>query len=251
MILDDILKSTEARVSRIEMKQDYDPGLGLCRLSDAIRCTVGKNAVIAELKYASPSSGSFSLSKNPEFMAKELISAGCIGLSVLTEPYFFGGSTKMLEQIRRVAPVPILRKDFIIDERQIYETRALGADAILLIAKILGDRLPSFVDLSRSIGLEPLVEVHTPGEVDLALLSGATLCGINNRDLESMKINLNTTRQLSPRLRSEGCLVVSMSGIREPQDIRYLKADGDAFLIGSAIMQSRNPELSLEEFVCA
>jgi indole-3-glycerol phosphate synthase len=251
MILDDILKTTEARVSQIEVKPDHDPGHRSCRLSDAIGCAVGKNAVIAELKYASPSAGSFSSSKNPEFMAAELIKAGCIGLSVLTEPYFFGGSTKMLGQVRRVAPVPILRKDFIIDERQVYETRSLGADAILLIAKILGDRLPSFVHLSRSVGLEPLVEVHTSGEVDLALVSGATLCGINNRDLETMKIDISTTRRLSPHLRSGGCLVVSMSGIRGPSDIRYLKRYSDAFLIGSAIMQSATPKMLLEEFVCA
>jgi indole-3-glycerol phosphate synthase len=251
MILEEILKTTEARVSQIEVKPDHDPGYRSCRLSDAIRCAVGKNAVIAELKYASPSEGSFSPRKGPELMAAELIMAGCIGLSVLTEPHFFGGSTEMLKKVRRVAPVPILRKDFIIDERQVFETRALGADAILLIAKILGDRLPSFVDLSRSVGLEPLVEVHTPGEVELALISGATLCGINNRDLETMKIDINTTRRLSPRLRSEGCIVVSMSGIRRPSDIRYLNRDGDAFLIGTAIMQSANPQMSLEEFVCA
>jgi indole-3-glycerol phosphate synthase len=251
MILEEILKTTEARVSQIGLKPYHDPGYRPYRFSDAIRGAAGKNAVIAELKYASPSEGSFSSRKGPELMAAELIKAGCIGLSVLTEPHFFGGSTEMLEKVRRVATVPILRKDFIIDERQVYETRAIGADAILLIAKILGDRLPSFIDLSRSEGLEPLVEVHTPGEVDLALVSGATLCGINNRDLETMKIDINTTRRLSPRLRSEGCLVVSMSGIREPSDIRYLKNDGDAFLIGSAIMQSGNPPLSLEEFVCA
>jgi indole-3-glycerol phosphate synthase len=184
-------------------------------------------------------------------MASELIAAGCIGLSVLTEPHFFGGSTEMLKKVRRVAQVPILRKDFIIDERQVYETRALGADAILLIAKILGDRLPSFVELSCSVGLEPLVEVHTPGEVDLALVSGATLCGINNRDLETMRIDMNTTRRLFPLLRKEDSLVVSMSGIRGPSDIRYLREDCDAFLIGTAIMQSSHPKLSLEEFVCA
>jgi indole-3-glycerol phosphate synthase len=251
MILDKILKATEARVSKIKVQTDHDAGSRPRRLSDAIRCTVGKNAIIAELKYASPSEGSFVSRKCPELLAPELVRAGCVGLSVLTEPHFFGGSTEMLKKVRQVAQVPILRKDFIIDERQVYETRDLGADAILLIAKILGGRLPSFVDLSRSVGLEPLIEVQNPEEVDLALFSGATLCGINNRDLGTMQIDIATTRRLSPRLRRNGCLVVSMSGIRDPSDICYLNKDSDAFLIGSAIMQSNNPRMCLKEFVCA
>jgi indole-3-glycerol phosphate synthase len=156
-----------------------------------------------------------------------------------------------LKKVKKNSSVPVLRKDFIIDIRQVYETRALEADAILLIAKILGDRLSPFVDLSRELGLEPLVEVHTPEEAECALASGADLIGINNRDLVTMETDLDTTRRLFPILRGGGRLVVSMSGISTPDDIRYLSRSADAFLIGTAIMRSKNQKKCVEGFVFA
>jgi indole-3-glycerol phosphate synthase len=251
MILDEILARTAERVSQL----DADPSPVLRypsrSLSDAIADTGGDVAIIAELKYASPSGGASSCQEDPGTLAGDLIAAGCAGLSVLTEPYFFAGSTHILSQVRQCSPVPVLRKDFIIDERQIAETKVIGADAILLIAKILGNRLTAFVERSRAAGLEPLVEVHSPGEVKSALLSGATLFGINNRDLRTMEVDLDTTRRLSPLLRKEGCVVISMSGIRGPADIRSLRHDCDAFLVGTALMQSPDPKRTLGELLCA
>jgi indole-3-glycerol phosphate synthase len=147
--------------------------------------------------------------------------------------------------------IPVLRKDFIIDERQITESFALGADAVLLIAAVLKERLPVFVDLTCEYGLEPLVEVHTRSEVEIALSSNAELIGINNRNLSTLRIDQSTTRLLSESVRSAGKTVVSESGIMTGDDIREMKPYCDAFLIGSSIMAHDRPEKKLEEFVCA
>ncbi len=130
-------------------------------------------------------------------MAGVLEQGGCIALSVLTEPYFFGGTCKDIARVKSAVSLPVLRKDFIIDERQIPESRALGADAVLLIAAVLKDRLPGFVDLVLDYGLEPLVEVRTGAEAEVALSTEATLIGINNRDLTTLGIDRSTTRILS------------------------------------------------------
>lgn len=251
MILDEILQATSERVAQMGDLPVVDPPYRHKSLRDAILSVHGRNAVIAELKYASPSTGSQGTPGEPEMVARSMIDGGCTALSVLTEPSFFLGSAEDLKKVKKSSSVPVLRKDFIIDVRQVCETRALGADAILLIAKILGDRLPAFVDLSRELGLEPLVEVHTPEETECALASGADLIGVNNRDLRTMETDLGTTRRLSPLLRGGGRLVVSMSGISTPDDIRYLSGSADAFLIGSAIMRSKNQKKCVEGFVFA
>jgi indole-3-glycerol phosphate synthase len=251
VILDEILQTTYKRAAQIGDLPGIDPSYRHKSLRDAILSVHDRNAVIAELKYASPSNGSPGIVGEPEMIAQAMIAGGCTALSVLTEPDFFLGSVENLKKVKKSSSVPVLRKDFIIDIRQVYETRALGADAVLLIAKILGDRLSSFVDLSLELGLEPLVEVHTPEEAECALASGADLIGINNRDLGTMETDLDTTRRLFPLLQGRGRLVVSMSGIRTAGDIRYLSGNCDAFLIGSAIMRSKNPQKCLEGFVFA
>jgi indole-3-glycerol phosphate synthase len=144
-----------------------------------------------------------------------------------------------------------LRKDFVVDERQLFETAALGADAVLLIAGILKEELPHFVRVSRHLGIEPLVEVHNQDEALMALQTDAVLIGINNRDLGTMEIDLDTTLNLSEPIHQEGRLVISESGIRSADDIRRLKNHTDAFLIGTAIMASDDPGKKLEEFVFA
>jgi len=153
--------------------------------------------------------------------------------------------------IRPYVDVPILRKDFIIDERQLAETMELGADAVLLITRILGDRLPDFVDLAFRYSVEPLVEVHTAEEVRIALDSGTRLVGINNRNLEDFSIDLSTTRRLAPLARDTGCRVVSESGFVWPYDVRSLRHMVDGFLIGSAIMSAKDPAKRLEGFISA
>jgi indole-3-glycerol phosphate synthase len=251
VILDEILQTTYKRAAQIGDLPGIDPSYRHKSLRDAILSVHDRNAVIGELKYATPSTGSLGTAGEPELVARAMIDGGCTALSVLTEPAFFFGSVETLTKVKKSSFVPVIRKDFIIDIRQVYETRALEADAILLIAKILGDRLSPFVDLSHELGLEPLVEVHTPEEAECALASGADLIGINNRDLVTMETDLDTTRRLFPILRGGGRLVVSMSGISTPDDIRYLSRSADAFLIGTAIMRSKNQKKCVEGFVFA
>jgi indole-3-glycerol phosphate synthase len=203
------------------------------------------------LKYASPSRGVLKRDPAPEIIAREFGDAGAVAVSVLTEPLFFGGSVENLARVRSVVSLPILRKDFIIDERQLHETRLLGADAVLLIARVLGEELPRFVESACDLGLEPLVEVHDRAEMDLALATGADLIGINNRDLSTLRIDLHTTRRLADLVHDAGRVVVSESGIQWPYDIRSLRDCCDAFLIGSAVMTAPDRRKRLEGLVFA
>ncbi|MDD3856808.1 MAG: indole-3-glycerol-phosphate synthase [Methanoculleus sp.] len=250
MILDEIVRSTGERLRHLDQPVDPDP-LPRRSLEAAIRTSSERHAVIAEVKYASPSRGRIHEGCTPEAIAREFVAAGAAGLSVLTEPTYFGGSTEYLVRVRRAVSVPVLRKDFIIDERQLGETRALGADAVLLIARVLGDRLPAFVDGALALGLEPLVEVHDRDEMERALATDATLIGINNRNLETMTIDLSTTVRLAGAARDAGRIVVSESGITWPCDVRSLSRHCDAFLIGSALMSARDRRKRLEGFVFA
>jgi indole-3-glycerol phosphate synthase len=251
MILDEIIRRTEKRVARLPSSFPEAEGRTRASLADAIRNRNGKNAIIAEIKCASPSSGVIRRTVDMPMMAGVLERGGCIALSVLTEPYFFGGTCRDIARVKSAVSLPVLRKDFIIDERQIPESRALGADAMLLIAAVLKNRLPGFVDTVIDHGLEPLVEVRTGAEAELALSTNATLIGINNRDLTTLGIDRSTTRNLSERVRRDGRIVVSESGMQSADDIREMRQYCDAFLIGSSIMSHIHPGKKLEEFVCA
>lgn len=250
MILDEIIRRTEKRVARLPASFPEAPR-PTRSLAGAIRNKNGSNAIIAEIKCASPSRGVIRRNVDMAMMAGDLARSGCVAFSVLTEPHFFAGSGRDIARVRESVNRPVLRKDFIIDERQVAETRALGADAVLLIAAVLNERLAGFVDLAASYHLEPLVEVHRPDEVEAALSTGATLIGINNRDLSTMTIDRSVTRLLSKEIRSAGRLVISESGMRSADDIREMKPYCDAFLIGSSIMLNESPRKKLEEFVCA
>ncbi|ABN56009.1 MULTISPECIES: indole-3-glycerol-phosphate synthase [Methanoculleus] len=251
MILDDIVRSTRERLRDLDQSVvDPDP-LPRRSLAAAIRTSSERHAVIAEVKYASPSRGRIHEGCTPEAIAREFVAAGAAGLSVLTEPTYFSGSIENLARVRRAVSVPVLRKDFIVDERQLGETRALGADAVLLIARVLGNRLPAFVDSALALGLEPLVEVHDRDEMERALATNATLIGINNRNLATMTIDLSTTVRLAGAARDAGRVVVSESGIMWPYDVRSLSRHCDAFLIGSALMSARDRRKRLEGFVFA
>ncbi|MDI6718174.1 MAG: indole-3-glycerol-phosphate synthase [Methanomicrobiales archaeon] len=251
MILDEIVRRTEARIGGLPEFGETAEGSPRRSLREAILSVQGKNAVIAEIKFASPSAGPLRRPAGVERIARELAAGGCIALSVLTEPFFFRGDPEHLRRARTAVPLPVLRKDFVIDERQLRETAAMQADAVLLIAGLLGDRLPRFADLAFRLGLEPLVEVHTEEEAERALETDAALIGINNRDLRTLEIRLDTTRTLSRIVHREGRLVVSESGFRTPGDLRRMKEYCDAFLIGSSIMASHKPGETLREFVCA
>jgi indole-3-glycerol phosphate synthase len=251
MILDEIIRRTQERVDRLPASFPENSRIKDARLSDAIRSAREKNAVIAELKCASPTRGIIRRNVDPGSMAQAFVSAGCVGLSILTEPHFFCGSTRDISLVKDVVDVPVLRKDFIIDKRQIAETRALGADAVLLITSVLGERLPEFVDDAYDEGLEPLVEVHSLADVGIARSTRAGMIGINNRDLATLKVDRSTTRLLSPLIRSKDRIIVSESGIASAGDVRDLRPFCDAFLIGTSIMAHGEPEKKLEELVCA
>jgi indole-3-glycerol phosphate synthase len=251
MILDEIIKRTEKRVTLLPATFPENGTKAHASLIDAIRNRSGRNAVIAEIKCASPSRGTIRRNVDMAMMAGALAGSGCVALSVLTEPYFFGGTGQDIARVKSAVSIPVLRKDFIIDEHQIAETRALGADAVLLITSVLKERLPVFVDLTLAYGLEPLVEVHNAEEITTALATRAELIGINNRNLATLTIDRSTTRLLSESVRSAGRTIVSESGMRSADDIREMKPYCDAFLIGSSIMMHERPEKKLEEFVCA
>ena len=206
------------------------------------RC--GRTALIAEVKKASPSAGVICPDFDPVQIAKEYEVAGASCLSVLTDEKFFQGSLDYLRQIRQAVKLPLLRKDFIIDERQILEAIEWGADAILLIVAILDDaRLQRFHTLAAEAGLAALVEVHDEAELDRALAAGAGLIGVNNRDLKTFKVDLATTERLAARLfptpdPQHSPLLVAESGINTRADVeRLARCGAQAVLVGESLMR--------------
>ncbi|GAI74061.1 unnamed protein product, partial [marine sediment metagenome] len=187
---------------------------------------------------------------NPVALAKKYAQGGAAAISVLTEVNYFGGSLDHLAAIKEAVSLPILRKDFIFDPYQVYETAAYGADALLLIVAILSqEQLAELLALSHSLGLECLVEVHNEAEADRALLSGAKIIGINNRDLKTFNVDINTARRLRPLLPREQ-IVVSESGIRSQQDVKKLKGWGiNAVLIGEALVTADDIPAKIRELV--
>src|SRR6266567_6303307 len=193
--------------------------------------------IMAELKPASPSRGVLRNPFDAVALAQSLEGAGAAALSVLTEPEFFGSSLKNLRDARKSVQLPVLRKDFIFDPWQVWETRANDADSFLLIVAVLGDALlRELIELGRELGMEPLVEVHGGEEIDRALAAEARILGVNNRDLRTLTVNINTSFELIGRI-PEDCIAVSESGLRTYDDLAKLRAAGfDAFLVGTHLM---------------
>jgi indole-3-glycerol phosphate synthase len=202
--------------------------------------------VIAELKPASPSRGVLREPFDPVELATELCGAGAAALSVLTEGEFFGGTLKNLRDARKAVPVPVLRKDFIFDPWQVWETRANDADSFLLIVAALGDELlRELLALGREIGMEAVVEVHTAAELDRALAAEAHIIGVNNRDLRTLAVDVAASFDLIARI-PEACIAISESGLRTPDDLLALRRAGfDAFLIGEQLMTAPEPGAAL------
>jgi len=254
MILDDICALSQKRaalldpsITKIAEEMNHVPQ----NLLNAVRkCRGEKNAVIAEIKYKTPSDKTLDSGLDPADLARSYEQGGACAVSVLTEPFYFSGSTENLTKAKTGTRLPILRKDFIVDEKQISETYALHADSVLLIADVLQGRLAEFISLCRSLHIEPLVEVRTRVDTENAIRSGALLTGINNRNLHDMSIDTKKTKELSSLLRDAGLTVISESGIKTPEDILGLKNICDGFLIGTALMKSANPQKTLEAFVC-
>jgi indole-3-glycerol phosphate synthase len=195
--------------------------------------------LIAELKKASPLKGIIRGDFNPLKIALTYQANGASALSVLTDERFFAGNIATMKELKDRVTIPLLRKDFIIDAYQIYESLYYGADAILLIADLLtAEELTGFYELAKSIGLDVLVEVHNEEDVDKALKCGATIIGINNRDLTTFRVDLSTTQRLI-RLIPASKIKVSESGIKTYEDVMFLKSLGiNAVLIGEAFMEA-------------
>jgi indole-3-glycerol phosphate synthase len=213
-------------------------------------------ALIAEVKKASPSAGVICQDFDPVRIAKEYEAAGASCLSVLTDEKFFQGSLDYLRQIRAAVKLPLLRKDFIIDERQILEAIEWGADAILLIVAILDDdRLKKFHSLAVDAGLAVLVEVHDEGELERALKIGAGLIGVNNRDLKTFKVDLATTERLAAKLFPSSTvrhpsLLVAESGIHTRADVERLKKCGaGAILVGESLVKNGDIKGKVRELI--
>jgi len=208
----------------------------------ASRLDQGQSAVIAEIKKASPSKGVIRANFHPADIARSYARAGATCLSVLTDRDFFQGSEENLQQARAACDLPVIRKDFLIDPYQIYEARAIGADCVLLIAASLEkQQLMELNELAGEIGLDVLIEVHNESELEVALETGNRLIGINNRDLHTFETSLDTTLQLLDKVDDER-IVVTESGILQPQDVETMRAAGvNAFLVGEAFMRTREP----------
>lgn len=206
-------------------------------------------AIIAEIKRASPSRGIIKEDFDPVKIAEVYEDIDIDAVSVLTEKKFFMGKDEYIEAVKKVNSKPVLRKDFIIDEYQIFQAKAIGADAVLLIASILGKEIGKFYELARELGLHVLTEVHDERELDAVLNAGCDIVGINNRDLRDFTVSLKTTEKLMKYMPEE-VVSVSESGIKTPEDIRYLRSLGvNAVLIGETFMENIDSRDKIEEFI--
>jgi indole-3-glycerol phosphate synthase len=248
MILDEIvadkrkrLVEHKAKISESEMKAK---ALASTRESVSFYDALAKPglSIIGEFKKASPSMGVID-GKIPLTQRIEEYNASVDAISCLTEEDHFNGGVEYLKEIRSISPLPIIRKDFIIDEYQIYEAKVIGADCILLIAAILDDaQMKSYYDLAYSLGLDVLLEVHDEAEMERACRLQPKIVGVNNRNLKDFTISLENTKRLRP-LAPEHTVFVSESGVTEDSHIAFLKECGvDALLIGRAFMESENPQ---------
>jgi len=255
MILEDILTHKRREVEELKLR------FPLARIMQGINhrqeprrslpaALAGEHQIhiIAELKKSSPSHGVIREDFNPLQIAELLDLAGAAAISVITESLFFSGRPSYLRTVRRVTDLPLLRKDFIIDRYQIFETALLAADAVLLISSILTDEeLKSFILECRNLSIDPLVEVHSEADVKKALTCGATLIGINNRNLRTLKIHPETTERLIRHI-PKGITIVVESGIQTHEDVLRCKSLGlNNFLIGTTLMESEDIVKKLRE----
>jgi indole-3-glycerol phosphate synthase len=204
-------------------------------------------SIIAELKRKSPSAGVIKADFAPETIALKYQECGAQAISVLTDRKFFGGMPEFIARVKRQVRLPVLRKEFIIDESQLYESRIIGADAVLLIARILSaEKLAYFLELAGRLDIAVLVEVHTRPELARACAAGARMIGVNNRDLDTLVVNKKTALELKKHL-PDDILAVAESGIRSAKDIRMLKNVGfDAVLIGEVLMRAKDIRSTIE-----
>ncbi len=209
-------------------------------------------SVIAEAKRSSPSKGALATISDPAALAANYQSGGAATISVLTERRRFGGSLADLEAVRAAVHVPVLRKDFIVTSYQLWEARAAGADlALLIVAALTQNQLEALLDRAESIGLTPLVEVHDEEEVDRALEAGATLIGVNARNLKTLEVDRDTFARLAPRI-PDDVVRVAESGVRDARDVfEYAKQGAHVVLVGETLVKGEDPRAAVADLVAA
>ncbi len=209
-------------------------------------------SVIAEVKRSSPSKGTLASISDPAALAREYESGGAVAISVLTEQRRFGGTLDDLAAVRAAVDVPVLRKDFVVSSYQLWEARAHGADLVLLIVAALEQNaLVSLIERCCSLGMTPVVEVHTREEVDRAADAGAQVIGVNARDLKTLRVDRDVFARLAPHI-PQGVVRIAESGVRGPHDVmEYARAGADAVLVGETLVTGRNPRASVADLVAA
>jgi indole-3-glycerol phosphate synthase len=255
-ILEKIAASTRRRVEAEKLKVPYGrlrEEAARSRVPYDFRAEFLPEAVhvIAEIKLASPSRGDIAPSSDPAEIAKQYLDGGARAVSVLTEPEFFKGSALYLRQVRAACPeARLLMKDFVLDEYQLARARADGADCILLIVALLGrEKTPLFIRKAQELGLACLVEVHDEEELEIALGSGATLVGVNNRDLKTLRINPDTSMRLAS-LAPDDVVLISESGLSSGRELIELRNLGyRGFLVGTALMKAASPGEALRSLL--
>jgi indole-3-glycerol phosphate synthase len=209
-----------------------------------------KPGIIAEIKKASPSEGVIKPGIEPQLIARSYEKNGASAISVVTDKSFFQGDADWIMEVKKASILPVIRKDFILDEKQVWESKAIGADAMLLIAGILEEsKLKDLYQLCYTLGMESLVEVHTMQELEKAMNIGAEIIGINNRNLKSFGVNNSTFSSIAEHIPNEK-IVVAESGIHSREDLLFMKnANADAVLIGTHFMRSDDPGKALAELI--
>jgi indole-3-glycerol phosphate synthase len=256
-VLDDILTDVRAdlaaRQERLPLDQLKARAEGRPSCMNPLPVLRGEGiAVIAEVKRSSPSKGALAAIADPAGLASDYELGGAAIISVLTEERRFGGSLADLVAVRRAVEVPLLRKDFIVSSYQLWEARVFGADlALLIVAALEQNALVSLVERAKSLGLTPLVEVHTAEEVRRAVDAGATVVGVNARDLRTLKVDRHVFGEVAPHI-PDGIVRVAESGVRGPHDvIDYARAGADAVLVGESLVTGRDPRAAVADLVAA
>jgi indole-3-glycerol phosphate synthase len=250
----EIIEEKKIEVAKLKREGIIPPDGDIPGLRDfkAAISKPGRINLIAEIKFVSPSAGAIREKTDPAAIGKIYEGAGASAISLLTDRKFFQGDMVYLPVVRRAVSLPVLRKDFIIDEIQVKEAALYGADAALLIARILTtEQLKNLIIACRELGPAPLTEVHDMDDLNKAMECGADIIGINNRDLDTFHIDIHNTFKLAP-LTPGGCVLVGESGIENEEDVRALKGTGvNAVLVGSALMKSTDIGVKTSAFVKA
>lgn len=255
-ILKEITEVKKEEIKNLKRKYSFNSFSSLeyfSRKTKSLKAALKKEnkiSIMAEVKKASPSKGVIKTDFNHLRIANIYLTSGADAISVLTDEKFFQGKISFLNEIRKLAEIPLLRKDFILDEYQIFEAKAFGADAILLISEILSElQIKDLTDCATEQNLDVLLELHSENEIPKIDFSKNNLIGINNRDLKTFEVDLTTTEKVLNKINSE-IISVSESGIRNQGDIEYLKSlKINSILVGEHFMRSENPANELKQFV--